>query len=235
MRNNFLQVAKIFFNPETLIPFIIGTIFLSVLGNAFTQILFNIFGTTTIAAVGIALGSVLIFLFSVWFLAKSLSKMRSPEINLGKSSPQKHKGLVLLVSRDEPCRKAIEYHFPQLEYCWLICSSQSLELAKKLKEDFPKLKILDPIVVNDIYDPLEFYQVVRKIYNHLPPGWTVKDAIADFTGMTAQASVGMVLASLSIQGQLQYTPADSINGQLTGHSLSPIEIVLKEQLSQGKN
>ncbi|MEH1797026.1 MULTISPECIES: CRISPR-associated protein [unclassified Nostoc] len=235
MKNYFFQAAKIFFNPETLVPFIIGTIFLSVLGNALTQILFNVFGTTTTAAVGIALGSVLIFMFSVWFLAKSLSKVRSPEIDLGKLPPKKHKGLMLLVSRHEPCKKAIEYHLPELEYCWLICSSQSLDLAKKLKQDFPTLKIAEPIVVNDIYDPLEFYQVVKKIYKNLPPGWTIEDAIADFTGMTAQGSVGMVLASLSVQSLLQYTPAEFKDGQPTGYSLNPIEITLKEQFRRGKN
>ncbi|MEH2154955.1 CRISPR-associated protein [Nostoc sp.] len=235
MKNYFFQAAKIFFNPETLVPFIIGTIFLSVLGNALTQILFNVFGTTTTAAVGIAFGSVLIFMFSVWFLAKSLSKMRSPEIDLGKLPPKKHKGLILLVSRDEPCKKAIEYHLPELEYCWLICSSQSLDLAKKLKQDFPKLKIAEPIIVNDIYDPLEFYQEVKKIYNYLPPGWIIEDAIADFTGMTAQGSVGMVLASLSVQSPLQYTPAESKNGQLSGYSLNPIEITLKQQFRRGRN
>ncbi|MGF1979760.1 MAG: CRISPR-associated protein [Nostoc sp. CmiSLP01] len=236
MRNNFFQAAKIFFNPETLIPFIVGTIFLAVLGNALTQILFNVFGSTTKAAFGIALGSVLIFIFSVWLLAKSLRNFRrSPEIDLGKLPPKKHKGLMLLVSRDEPCRKAIEYHLPKLEHCWLICSSQSLDVAKKLKQEFPNLKISEPIVVNDIYDPIEFYQVVKKIYKHLPPGWTVEDAIADFTGMTAQGSVGMVLASLSVQSPLQYTPAESKNGQATGYSLNPIEITLKQQFRRGSN
>ncbi|WP_292853445.1 hypothetical protein [Nostoc sp. NMS8] len=38
MKNYFFQAAKIFFNPETLVPFIIGTIFLSVLGNALNPI-----------------------------------------------------------------------------------------------------------------------------------------------------------------------------------------------------
>jgi hypothetical protein len=229
MLNKFSKTAKIFFNSETLTPFLLGTIFLSVLGNALTQILFNVIGTTTIAAVGIAVGSVLIFMFSVWFLARSLAKMRSPEVDLGKLPPKQHKGLVLLVSREEPCCKAIEYHLSQLEYCWLICSSQSLDIAKKLKQEFPQLKIAEPIVVNDIYDPLEFYQVVRKIYKSLPSGWTMEDAIADFTGMTAQASVGMVLASLSVQSSLQYTPAELKDGQLTGRSLKPIEIAIKQQ------
>ncbi|MFW6360065.1 MAG: hypothetical protein ACOC0N_12740 [Chroococcales cyanobacterium] len=40
MKNNLSRAAKIFFNPETLFPFIIGTVFLSVLGNAVSQTLF---------------------------------------------------------------------------------------------------------------------------------------------------------------------------------------------------
>ncbi|WP_243147458.1 CRISPR-associated protein [Scytonema sp. UIC 10036] len=205
MRNNIAQTAKIFFNPETLIPFFIGSIFLSVLGNAVTQILSNVVGTSTPAALKIIVGSVLILLFSVLGVARSLTFRRSPQIDLDKLPPVKHKGLMLLVSREEPCRKAIEYHLPQLERCWLICSSQTLDLAKKLKQDFPNLTIPEPVIINDIYDPLEFYQEVRKIYKYLPQEWMVEDVIADFTGMTAQGSVGMVIASLYEQSSLQYT------------------------------
>ncbi len=156
--------------------------------------------------------------------AKSLTLGRSPQIDLDKLPPVKHKGLILLVSREEPCRKAIEYHLPQLERCWLICSSQTLDLAKKLKQDFPNLKIPEPIIINDIYEPLEFYQEVRKIYNYLPQEWVIEDVVADFTGMTAQASVGMAIASLCEQSSLQYTPAELKDGKPTGRSLNPIEI-----------
>ncbi|KYC40396.1 CRISPR-associated protein [Scytonema hofmannii PCC 7110] len=235
MRNNFAQTAKIFFNPETLIPFFIGSIFLSVLGNAITQILGNLFGNTTTAALGIILGSILVLIFSVWLVTKSLTKVRSPQIDLGKLPPIKHKGLMLLVSREEPCRKAIEYHLPELEGCWFICSSQTLDLAKKLTQDFPKLKVPEPIVINDIYDPLEFYQEVRKIYKYLPQGWIVEDVIADFTGMTAQASVGMVIASLFEKSSLQYTPAELKDRKPTGCSLNPIEITFKEQFRKQTN
>lgn len=67
----------------------------------------------------------------------------------------------------------------------------------------------------------------------LTQGWTPDDIIADFTGMTAQASVGMVLASLSVQSPLQYTPAQSQDGKPTGRSLNPIEITLNEQFRRG--
>ncbi len=48
--------------------------------------------------------------------------------------------------------------------------------------------------------------------------------------MTALGSVGTAIASLLIgQSKLQYTPAESKEGKLTGRCLPPIEIVLKEK------
>jgi hypothetical protein len=226
MHNNFPQVAQRFFNPETLIPFLIGSIFLSVLGNTATDILKAIVGDTTPDTVKIAIGSVLIFIFCVWLLGKSLTA-NLPPIDLGKSSPRKHKGLILLVSREEPCSKAIEHHLPELKYCWLICSSQTINVAKKLQQDFPKLIIPEPLVITDVYDPVEFSHMVMDIYDRLPSRWTKDDIIADFTGMTAQGSVGMTIASLLMrQSNLQYTPAESRDGKPTGNSLNPIEITL---------
>lgn len=236
IQNSYFQVAKSFFNPETLIPFLIGAIFLSVLGNAISDILKAIIGDTTSDAVQIAIGSVVIFIFCVWLVAKSLTT-NLPPMDLGKSSPRKHKGLILLVSREEPCRKAIEHHLPELKYCWLICSSQTLNVAKKLQQDFPKLIIPEPLVIKDVYDPVEFSHMVMNIYDNLPSRWTKDDIISDFTGMTAQGSVGMTIASLLMrQSSLQYTPAETRDGNKTGNSLNPIEIVLAgRRLARSKN
>jgi hypothetical protein len=229
MQNSFFQAAKRFFNPETLIPFLIGSIVLSLIGNAISDILKAIIGDTLQDAVKIAIGSVLIFIFCVWLVAKSLTTNLAP-IDLGKSSPRKHKGLILLVSREEPCRKAIEHHLPELKYCWLICSSQTVNVAKKLQQDFPKLIIPEPLLITDVYDPVEFSQVVMSVYDNLPSHWTKDNVIADFTGMTAQGSVGMTIASLLMrQSRLQYTPAESRDGKPTGNSLNPIEIALTEK------
>lgn len=230
MRTNYSQVARIFFTPETLFPFFIGAIFLSVVGNSVTQILFKLFGDSVNAAFCILLGAILIFLMMLWLFAKGLEKLRSPQVSLDKQPPIKHRGLILLVSKLEPCKTAIAYHAPVLERCWLICSQTTLDIAEKLKQDFSQLKIGDPIVVNDVYDPIEFAQKVKGIYRNLPDGWNGEDIIADFTGMTALGSVGMALVCLSSGHQLQYTPADLGNdGKPTGRSLVPIEIVLKPQ------
>ena len=227
MRLNFAQASKIFFNPETLLPFLIGAICLSVVSSAITQLLSNIFGTTNDGALKIGLGAILILCFSVVLVARSLTKPRPLNIDLGKSHPLKHRGLILLVSREEPCRQAIQYHYPALERCWIICSKQTEEIGRQLRSELTNLTMGEPLIVNDIFDPIECYRVVEKIYKTLPPDWRIEDVISDFTGMTAQASVGMVLACSSLQGNLQYTPAELNNGKPTGNSLTPIEIVLR--------
>lgn len=237
MRTNYSQVARVFFTPETLFPFIIGAIFLSVVGNSVTQILFKLFGDSVNAAFCILLGAILIFLIMLWLIKKRLEKMRSPQVSLDKQQPIKYRGLILLVSRLEPCKTAIAYHTPVLERCWLICSETTVDMAKELKQEFsqrkisgPIIEIGEPIIVNDVYDPIEFAQKVKGIYRNLPDGWNGEDIIADFTGMTALGSVGMALACLSSGHQLQYTPAElKDDGKPTGRSLMPIEIVLKPQ------
>jgi len=236
MRTNYSQVARIFFTPETLFPFFIGAIFLSVVGNSVTQILFKLFGDSVNAAFCILLGAILIFLMMLWLFAKGLEKLRSPQVSLDKQPPIKHRGLILLVSKLEPCKTAIAYHAPVLERCWLICSQTTLDMAQELKQEFSnkqefsQLKIGTPIVVDDVYNPVEFAKKVKGIYSNLPDGWNGENVIADFTGMTALGSVGMALACLSSGHQLQYTPAELGNdGKPTGRSLMPIEIVLKPQ------
>jgi threonine/homoserine efflux transporter RhtA len=76
MRANFARAIQLFFSPETLVPFFIGAIFLSVLGDAITQLLFNLFGTDTQAVVRIIIGSLLIFAVSVWWLAKRIATLK---------------------------------------------------------------------------------------------------------------------------------------------------------------
>lgn len=118
-----------------------------------------------------------------------------------------------------------------MKYCWLIHSSQSFPIIAKLQDDFPQVTFIEPerLIVNDVFDPIKFADLVTDIYAALPDDCTKEEIIADFTGMTAQASVGMAIASLLMQQRkLQYTPAAIQDGKPT-HSLNPIEIVLKEK------
>ena len=80
--------------------------------------------------------------------------------------------------------------------------------------------------VNDVLDPVECHDVVNRIYSRLPAGMSESDVILDFTGMTAIASVGAVLACIDDQRPIQYTPG-LFNQQLQAvKPYEPVEIVL---------
>jgi hypothetical protein len=205
---------------------------LALLGNATYDILKNTIGTETPALLKIAFLAFAIFVSCVAsvtaIITRRMNQSRHDRPIIHKRQPKKYPGLILLVSQVESCRTAILYHQPRLQHCWLICSVQTLEKAQQIAREFPGVCLDDPIVVNDIYDPIEFRDVVNLIYvNRLPVGWKTADIIADYAGMTAHGSVGMVLANLMTDRPLQYTPANvnPATGKIVG-SLDPIEITL---------
>jgi hypothetical protein len=67
---------------------------------------------------------------------------------------------------------------------------------------------------------------VERIYSDLPPGCLETDVILDFTGMTACASVGSVLACLNENRSIQYTPAQYDTTLKAMQPLDPVEVVL---------
>jgi CRISPR-associated protein (Cas_Cas02710) len=239
MRNTLSQAIRIVFTPETILPFLAVSVCLSIFGSAIYDIVKNLFGTTTTDLIHIALVAFLILAAIVallcWVIAQRLSRLTTniPIEVRRKALDQKYPGLILLVSKSEACATAIRFHQPTLQRCWLICSPQTLEQAQILCQQFPQVCVDQPIVINDIYDPLEVYARVNDIYrDRLPPGWRESDVIADYTGMTAHASVGTVLACVGTARSLQYTPAKfDQNGKPVG-SLNPIRILLQREVSR---
>lgn len=233
MRNSFTQATKVFFNPETILPFMLGSVFLSIFGSSVYDILKNALGSQTSDLVKIAIGALLIFLLSAgvayWSISRRIADRDRDSLFLKKKKPRKYRGLILLVSKIEPCEQAIRYHLPELKRCWLVCSEQSLSTAEELRQKFPQVCQDTPIVIKDVYDPREFCDHIDDIYcKYLPQDWAESDVIADFTGMTAHGSVGMALATLGTNRPLQYTPADKPNSSPMRplRSLYPIEIIL---------
>lgn len=232
MRNPLSQALKIVFSPETILPFLVGSVFLAVLGNSVYDIFKKTFGETIPDLVKIAAIALLILGSAVgtvsWVIAHRLSRLPIdvPFEVQQKALDRRYKGLILLVSNPEVCRTAIQFHQPTLKRCWLICSSKTLDQAEALQHQFPEC-VEQPIVINDIYDPLKFRNCIHAIYRtRLPKGWQASDVIADYTGMTAHASVGTVLACVGSDRPLQYTPAKvDRHDKITG-SLSPIRILL---------
>lgn len=224
MSNEFARTARRFFSPEAIVPFLFGSVALGVLSNAVFTVCTNQFGTDTSSLLLIGVGSLLILALAVWVVTRLVRPTNEPTSLPGKRAPAKRKGLIVLVSRKPPCEKAIEFHRPVLERVWLICSTQSLPVAQELRSQYPALAGTEPRVINDVNDPLDFCAVVDGIYRTLPNGWTAEDVIADYVGMTAHGSVGVVLACLNRGRPMQFTPAKYDEKLQPVGPLDPIEI-----------
>lgn len=242
MRTPLSQAIKIVFNPETILPFLVGSVFLAVFGNAVYDIFKNLLGTTTPALVRIAAIALFILAAAVvmvwWVIAQRLARLPSdiPFEVQQKRLDRKYPGLILLVSQTTACETAIQFHLPDLKRCWLISSQQKLEIAQELCQQFPQICVDPPILINDVYNPLEVRDRIDEIYrSRLPEGWREAGVIADYTGMTAHASVGVVLACVGTARPLQYTPAKlDAQGKIVG-SLPPIRIGLSHEPSKPRN
>jgi len=223
----FASGLHLMFTPEALVPFLIGSLALAVLGNAVYQLLANRLGTGNLAVVKIVAGSLLLLFGAAWFLSLFVNRLRPLPPLVGKQVPEKRKGLILLVSNESTTRKAIKWHYAVLKRCWLLCSTQSANIAENLKTELAgQDKTADVILINDVFDPLEYRDKVEAIYANLPKGWTESDAILDFTGMTACASVGSVLACLNEQRPIQYVPAHYDATLKAMVPIDPVEVVL---------
>ena len=195
------------YGREALASFVV-----SMLSNAFILILIGFLGA---GAHGLAVILVTFLVIPVVVsvalsTGRVLDRSRRVSLNPSKRRPTPRKGLIFLVSQNEVVfREAIKPHESTLQHIWLICSKQTFPLAEKLREEQEvKNRAIDALVVNDVHDPLEFYQRVKTICAGLPKGLQVSDVIADYVGMTAHASVGTVLACLVIGLPLQYTPGE---------------------------
>lgn len=225
-KQSFSSGLQLMFTPAALVPFLIGSLALAILGNAGYQLLTNWLGTESLAVVKIALGALLVIVGAAWTISRIVNRLRSvPEIN--QKRPDKRKGLILLVSNEQTSRKAIAWHHDTLKHCWLLCSAQSAAIAAKLKDELNREgKSVELVFINNVFDPLEYRDRVERIYSKLPSECLESDVILDFTGMTSCGSVGSVLACLDEKRAIQYTPGYYDATLKATTPLDPVEVVL---------
>jgi len=218
---------QLLITSQTLLTFLIGGIALGVLGNAAYQVLTNWFGTSNSAMALIITIAFLVLVGVVVMLGHLARRWRPAPPLPNKQAPYRRRGLIMLISNGQTARKALAWHQATLEWCWLVCSEQSMSLAVQLKAELQaEGKKADLVLINDVYDPLECRNKVDAIYMQLPAGLNAADVILDFTGMTSMASVGSVLACLNEQRSLQYTPG-VFDAQLQAiQPRDPVEVVL---------
>ena len=224
-RKSWFSNWQLLFTPDMFIPFLIGGIAMGVLSNAIFQLLTNLLGGTSRTLGGIAVGAIGFLLAATVLLQRLIARKVSLAPIAGKNVPVARRGLILLVSNEETCRKAIEHHSSLLKWCWLLHSAQSLNKAVSLQKELEQAQVWCELVkIQDVYDVLEGQEKVAGIFAELPPGCAGSDVILDFTGMTVMVSVGAVLACRNGSQAIQYTPA-VYDKQLAAYApLTPIEV-----------
>lgn len=218
-----------FFSPKSIVLFLVGAVVLAVVGNAAYAGLTNVFGTGTVAQLALA-GVTLVLLVAAALLSALVTARPGsvrPLVKPTRHTPKPRRGLVFLFGRPEVCRQAVAAHGDVLERLWLVCTPQNKADAYAFAGELGGTLSVDFRVVEDANDPLEFYKAVQSVFDARPAGWAIDDLIADYVGLTSHASVGMVLACLSIEAPVQYTPGEYDANLRAIRPLPPFEVVLQ--------
>lgn len=236
MTSTLSRAIEMFADPKTIGPFLLGSIALGVVSNAIYQILCNILGITTAAAVEIAVGAFIILIVAVVWVSYYLQSKSGLVHEPTYATPNSRRGLIYLVSSKQPCITAAGYHAETLEWLWLLCSTQTAMLAEEIKNEIastiPRLQSKGRIkicTIEDADDPLEFFNRIKSIFNDLPEGLQRKEVIADYLGMTSNASVGVALACMLHGWPLEYTQPQFDERRRPIAALPPREIAFQIQ------
>ena len=114
-RRSFTSGLQVLTAPKTLLTLLIGSVSLSVLGNAAFQLLSNWFTTSNAAMLGIISGAMLILLGVTWMIEHLAQRWRSVPPLPNKQTPDKRRGLIVLVSNEPTVRRALAWHHDTLE------------------------------------------------------------------------------------------------------------------------
>lgn len=147
-----------------------------------------------------------------------------------KPNPPQYKGLILMVSRLETAREAIDYHKDALQCCWLITTPAPWirQHADQLKQEYEDaISYVDIAHIANEYDTRGCYELVRGIHHReaarlgLLPG----EVIADITGGTKPMTMGMILACVEGEFPIEHIPTeyDPVTSKPKG-PLPPIQI-----------
>ncbi len=179
--------------------------------------------------VGVALVVLTVFLIR--------RKLRSPleSMCLIERTPSPARGIVLLVSRNDAAPEialaAIAPHVvaKTLERAWLICTAESSDHSVHVRDALEGAGVATEPAdkVDDVVAPVAVFETVRsRLTAGLPRGWGADEVIVDYTGLTASASIGIVMAARLSKARIQYTPA---RYDMAGRPLlpeGPIEVTL---------
>ncbi len=148
--------------------------------------------------------------------------------------PERKRGLILLVSRKESAMHAIQYHLQDrgpLESVWLVPSNgreedkygaPTLDEAEAIKIERKNLAQARGchlrVEIHEMGvspgDAQDTFDYVNRIFRR--GGFKPSEIIADFTGGTKPMTVGMVMACLPRDRELEYVPYNKTTGKMDG-------------------
>ncbi len=96
------------FSPQAIIPFLVGTILLAITGGAIYDSIKEFYGANQRTYWSVIAGCLVALFVVALVLRNFVNKLRPASPLVGKQPPYKRKGLILLVSNEVVCRKAIE-------------------------------------------------------------------------------------------------------------------------------
>lgn len=196
---------------------VIGIIFASILDDLIHSDLLRFM---VIFIVIIVFTIIFLFIFKKYF-----------KVDFGESlpPPSPKKGLILLVSRVESAMHTVQYHKDKgkLKQVWLIPSnnkekeyfgSSSKNIANEIIKACDKISVCAEIVQEvSPADAQETFDAVRRIYrNSSKYNMEPIEIIADFTGGTKPMTLGMIMACLPTERQLEYVSFNAETKEMHG-------------------
>ena len=171
---------------------------------------------------------IVFIVFTIIFLLLSKNHFK---FNFGEHlpPPSPKKGLILLVSRVESAMHTVQYHKDKgkLKRVWLIPSnnkekeyfgSSSKNKANEIIKACDKISI-DAKIAQEVSpaDAQETFDAVRRIYrNSSKYNMEPIEIIADFTGGTKPMTLGMIMACLPPERQLEYVSFNAETKEMHG-------------------
>jgi hypothetical protein len=183
-----------------------------------------------------AIGAVIliVFLGLAYWIPRAGQRRKDP-VTL-KPKPMPAKGLVVLVSLNpgrDSARYAIRYHSINLQHLWMVTTEQAKTdaefIAEEVKRSYPRVTVhpltflTDP---NDLREALSSIDELRRQARERH-GLGEEYLMCDFTGLTKNASAGMIFACAHQGARLQFMKPRQTDpgGRGIGES-DPIEVVI---------
>jgi hypothetical protein len=209
---------------------VISTVLVAMTLSLLYDWLKEIGGLLTATAVIIVLAGITLLVVYIYTIVTRRRRREMAARIIDKPNPPQFKGLIIMVSKLETAREAIEHHKETLQCCWLIATPEMKQRAKELEAEYEDViphVIIRPIA--NMYDTGGCYQLIRDIYHQEAPRLELEpsEVIADITGGTKPMTMGMILACLEGEFPVEHVPTeyDSVTGKPKG-PLPPIQITV---------